>query len=135
MTDKIQLRKAGRHNNYHYNRQLKGKARYLRNHMTKAEICLWKLVLSNKEMLGYNFSRQRPVLNYIVDFMCKELMLIIEIDGYTHTFEDIFLKDEKKQKDLERIGFRVLRYRDEDVLKNIHSVITDIENTINDIME
>ena len=60
-------------------------------------------------------------------------MLIIEIDGYTHKFEDIVIKDEKKQKDLESIGFKVLRYKDEDILENIHNVVTDIENMIKEI--
>jgi len=128
------MRKSGKYNNYHYNPKLMDKARYLRKHMTKAEIYLWKLVLSKKNMFGYRFNRQRPVWNYIVDYICKELMLIIEIDGYIHKFEDIVIKDEEKQKDLESIGFIVLRYKDEDILENIHNVVTDIENTIKDIL-
>lgn len=109
------MRKAGKYNNYHYNPKLKDKARYLRKHMTKAEIYLWKLVLCDKQMLGYRFNRQRPVMNFIVDFICKELLLIIEVDGYTHLFENIVHKNDKRQNKLESVDFKVLRYKDEDI--------------------
>ena len=49
--------------------------------MTKAEACLWKYVLRASRMKGYGFRRQRPIMNYIADFMCKELMLVIEVDA------------------------------------------------------
>ncbi|MCW3076617.1 MAG: hypothetical protein JWO32_1226, partial [Bacteroidetes bacterium] len=54
-----------------------------RSQMTKSEVCLWKYAFRAKQM-GYTFNRQQPVLNYIADFMCNELKLIIEVDGYTH---------------------------------------------------
>jgi very-short-patch-repair endonuclease len=81
-------------------------------------------------MLGYKFNRQRPILNYIVDFMSKDLMIVVEIDGYSHNFEEIVEKDEIKQYNLERAGFTVLRYNDEDVLENMESVMLDIEQHI-----
>lgn len=130
-----ELIKAGKHNNYHYNPKLKDKARYLRKHMTKAEIYLWKLVLCQNQMRGLRFNRQRPLMNYIVDFFCKKLMLIIEIDGYTHLLRETSNKDDIKQRDLESVGFKVLRYSDEDVLNNIHSVIQNIENTVKGIVQ
>ena len=61
-------------------------------------------------------------------------MLIIEIDGYTHRFEDVVTNGKNKQKDLESIDFIVLRYRDEDILDNIYNVDTDIEDTIKEIL-
>ena len=61
-------------------------------------------------------------------------MLIIEINGYAHRFEDVVTNDNKKQKDLESIDFIVLRYRDEDILDNIYNVVTDIEDTIKEIL-
>jgi very-short-patch-repair endonuclease len=61
-------------------------------------------------------------------------MLIIEIDGYTHRFEDVVTNSKNKQKDLESIDFIVLRYRDEDILDNIYNVFTDIEDTIKEIL-
>lgn len=72
-------------NNKHYNKDLQPFAKDLRSDMTKAEACLWKYVLKARMIKGYQFRRQRPVLNYIADFMCKELILIIEVDGITHT--------------------------------------------------
>ena len=52
--------------------------------MTKSEACLRKYVLGRRQMMGYQFRRQRPVLEYIVDFMCMDLLLIVEVDGITH---------------------------------------------------
>ena len=66
--------------------------------MTKAEACLWKYVLKAGQLKGFPFRRQRPVLNYIADFLCKELKLIIEVDGITHQWEDTIKKDEIRQK-------------------------------------
>jgi len=63
------MEKASPQNNYHYNKNLQAYANQLRKNMTKGEACLWKYVLSKKQMKGYQFRRQRPVLNYIADFM------------------------------------------------------------------
>ena len=82
------------------------------------------------QMKGYQFRRQRPVLHYIADFMCKELMLVIEVDGLTHQFEETRLKDEKKDKDLSDAGFTILRFTDHEVLTDIHSVYGFIEEWI-----
>lgn len=69
-------------------------ARAMRKNMTKAEACLWKYALRAGQMNGYTFYRQRPVLNYIADFLCKELNLIIEVDGITHLDKETLEKDE-----------------------------------------
>ena len=90
--------KAKPTNNYAYNKHLQPNANALRKNMTKAEACLWKYVLRARGMKGYQFRRQRPVLYYIADFMCKELMLVIEVDGITHQFEETQYKDFIKQK-------------------------------------
>lgn len=78
-------------------------------------------------MKGYGFRRQRPVLNYIADFMCKELMLIIEVDGITHQDEQVIENDKIRQTRLEVAGFTVLRFTDDEVLKNIKGVINSLE--------
>ena len=79
--------------NYHlYNTRLQPFANKLRKDMTKAEACLWKYALRARQMKGYQFRRQRPVINFIADFMCKELMLVIEVDGITHHDEKVILK-------------------------------------------
>lgn len=97
--------------------------------MTKAEACLWKYALRAKQM-GYTFNRQRPVLNYIADFMCKDLNLIIEVDGYSHLLEEVQEKDIIRQQNLEEAGFTILRFKDEDVLRNIKNTRMVISNVI-----
>jgi len=124
---------AGKQNNWYYNRNLKPLARALRKNMTKAEASLWKYGLKANKMNGFSFSRQRPVLNYIADFMCKELNLIIEVDGITHLEEEVKKQDAVKDKDLTEAGFTVLRYTDEQVLNRMDLVLKDIEKTIHHI--
>ena len=122
--------KADASNLWHYNTGLRRFANANRKEMTKAEACLWKYVLSKRQMKGYQFRRQRPVLNYIADFMCKELMLIIEVDGLTHQWEEVAIKDTQRERDLNKIGFTVLRFEDEDVLEQINNVIDHINEYI-----
>ena len=100
--------------------------------MTKAEACLWKYALRAGMMKGYSFRRQRPVLNYIADFMCKDLKLIIEVDGLTHNWDEIILKDEKRTEELKKIGFTVLRFSDHEVLNNMENVKRALYNWIED---
>ena len=83
-------------------------------------------------MKGYQFRRQRPVLNYVADFMCKELMLIIEVDGITHSHEDVAENDVIRQNALENAGFTVLRFEDDEILLSINSVYHEIEGWINE---
>jgi very-short-patch-repair endonuclease len=118
------------HDNYHYNKNLQPYANRLRREMTKAEACLWKYVLKAKQLRGYQFRRQRSVLNYIADFVCLELMLIIEVDGISHGWKETILKDKKKQEDLEAQGFTILRFTDEEVLKNINAVHAFLEEWV-----
>ena len=117
-------------NNRHYNKKLQPFAKALRSDMTKAEACLWKYVLKARRMKGYPFRRQRPVLNYIADFMFNELNLMIELDGITHTYESVALNDEKRTSELEKHGFTVLRYTDEEVLQQIDRVFNSIASWI-----
>jgi very-short-patch-repair endonuclease len=116
--------------NLYYNKYLKPNANKLRKSMTKAEACLWKYVLKARLMKGYQFRRERPVLNYIADFMCKELKLIVEVDGITHHFEENYLHDLKRQEDLESLGFKVVRFMDNDVLGNIEGVKLELERVV-----
>ena len=118
---------ASSNNHYAYNKQLQPLASKLRKEMTKAEACLWKYALRASIMKGYVFNRQRPVLNFIVDFLSKKLLLIIEVDGYSHQSEEAYQKDTRRQKKLEAIGYKVIRFNDDDVLKDIKNVIRAIE--------
>lgn len=122
---------AGNHDNYGYNKNLKRYAQKLRKNSTEAEVRLWTELLRARSMRGYQFLRQRPVLNYIADFLCKELMLIIEVDGITHDDEQQWEKDLARQQALEDFGFAVLRFSDEEVMHDIDYV----ERTISEWIE
>lgn len=112
-----------------YNPKLKILARELRNNSTMSEIVLWNY-LKGKQMSGFDFHRQKPINNYILDFFCNELMLGIELDGYSHNLEEVFEKDQKKEKRLNELGISVLRFDDEVVLNDIDNVLRSIENFI-----
>lgn len=113
-----------------YNKKLKELARNLRKNSNKAEIRLWSEDLRAGKMKRYTFLRQRPVLNYIADFMCKELKLIIEVDGVTHNLEVQGYIDRERQKELEDFGFTVLRFTDNDIQKNLEGVYRELEHWI-----
>jgi very-short-patch-repair endonuclease len=122
--------KAIRQSHYLYNKNLRPLAGALRKNMTKAEACLWKYVLRAGMMKGYTFNRQRPVMDYIADFFCKKLCLVIEVDGVTHQQDGTYLKDRKKEGDLEKAGFKVVRFTDEEVLSNIEGVRGALESCV-----
>ena len=125
--------KADKSNYWAYNKELQPFANKLRHNMTKAEACLWKYVLRASMMRGYPFRRQRPILNYIADFMSKDLNLIIEVDGISHTVDGAAKRDAVRQKRLEGAGFKVIRFTDDEVLVNMKCVVEKIENTIIEI--
>ncbi len=110
-----------------YRKDLIEKARKLRKNSTPGQIELWKLV-KNKQVLGYQFRRQRPIKNYIVDFYCKELRLAIEIDGSSHDYKVEY--DQKRQEKLEQLGITFLRFSEEDTKQNADYVVKEIEKWI-----
>ena len=110
-----------------YNPKLKEFAKDLRNNSTLSEVLLWRC-LKGKQMLGYDFDRQKPIDNYIVDFFCNELMLAVEIDGCTHDYK--MEEDAIRQERLETLGVKFLRYTDLDVKRNIEGVVHSIQNWI-----
>lgn len=114
-----------------YSPHLKEYARQLRNHPTQSERFLWKM-LKGKEIHGYDFHRQKPLDNYIADFFCYELMLAIELDGYTHLFEEVQQKDHRKQERLSELGVTVLRFTDDEVFNNTDNVFMVIEKYISE---
>ena len=124
---------ANKYNNHAYNKTLQPYANALRKRMTKAEACLWKYVLRARSLKGYQFRRQRPVLNYIADFMCKELKLIIVENGITHLDEKVIANDKVRQQRLENLGFTVLRFTDDEVLRHIEGVRMYLEDWIDDV--
>jgi len=118
---------AKNHNNLYYNKDLKELARELRNNSTPAEIRLWSELLRAGKMKGYTFLRQRPVFNYIADFMCKELKLIIEVDGSSHEINKQWRQDKKRQNKLEEHDFAILRFTDKEIFNDIDNVRRTIE--------
>lgn len=109
-----------------YNPKLKALARQLRKNMTLAEIRLWN-ALKHRQMLGYDFDRQRPIDAYIVDFYCKDLRLAIEIDGGSHDVPEANTRDKRRQQRLERLGVRFLRFTNEQVQQDLEAVQQAIE--------
>ncbi|MDN4164753.1 endonuclease domain-containing protein [Cytophagales bacterium LB-30] len=120
---------------FHYNKNLKSFARQLRKDPTRAEIRMWQNVLRNKQMMGYRFLRQRAIDKYIVDFFCKELKLIIEIDGITHQWEEVAKKDVIREDRLRELGYQMLRFTDDEVKDDLPNVIRTLENWILDFEE
>jgi very-short-patch-repair endonuclease len=119
--------------NYSYNKKLQPLAKELRKGLTKSEACLWKYALKAKQLKGYQFRRQRPILQYIADFFCKELMLIIELDGITHDDEVALVKDNRREERLAKAGFKIVRFTDEEVLNNMDGVLSELERIIGEI--
>ena len=102
-----------------YNKELKFLAREKRNNSTLGEILLWKNLLS-KSRLGFQFNRQFPFENYILDFVCRKLKLVIEVDGSSHNFK--YEEDNLREKKLNNLGYEVLRISDHDVRNNFDNV-------------
>ena len=81
-------------------------------------------------MLGYDFHRQKPIDQFIVDFFCNELNLAIEIDGGSHEGAEAQVKDAARQERLESLGVKFLRFKESDTRKNIRDVLDIIEQWI-----
>ena len=112
-----------------YNRNLKQYSRQLRENMTDAERHLWAKVRM-KQLKGYQFYRQKPIGDYIVDFFCPMAKLVIEIDGSHHLVGEAIEYDRIRDDYLRSLGLRVLRFTNTDVLTNIESVVDSIRGRI-----
>ena len=107
-----------------YSPRLKQTARTLRKNMTLGEVILWQHI-RRRQIKGYQFLRQKPIGEYIVDFFCKELMLAIEVDGESH--EGRQREDEERQEKLKKLGVRFLRFQDSHVKQDLANVLKRIE--------
>lgn len=108
---------------------LKEFARVNRKNMTLAESVMWQLLRAN--VMGHKFLRQHIIGDYIVDFVCRDDGLIVEVDGAYHAEHEQQKADEIRTRDLEAMGFRVIRFSNEEVLYDTESVVQEIENYIN----
>ncbi len=110
-----------------YNPKLIARAKELRKNMIEPERRLWFYYLRN---LKPRFLRQRPIDNYIVDFYCPDLNLVIEIDGETHFTEEGKGYDEERTKILEDYGLHVIRFLNTDVMTNLDGVSAEIDEFV-----
>ena len=108
-------------------RLLTGVAKRLRQDATDAERVLWREVRAHR-FAGFKFKRQEPLGSYVVDFVCYEAKLIVELDGGQHT--DQKEADEERTRWLASRGFRVLRFWNNDLLTNIAGVMQVIEKSL-----
>lgn len=104
-------------------------AKYLRKNLTEAESLLW-FHLRRKQIEGYKFRHQSPIGPYVVDFVCFEKMLVIEVDGGQHQVQKAY--DEKRTHYLEKQGFQVLRYWNHQVLTELDVVLEEIRRKLLD---
>ncbi len=103
-------------------------ARNLRQNQTKAESKFWRYV-SNRQLNGLKFKRQVPMGTYIVDFVCHDNKVIVELDGGQHAEQ--VEQDQLRTNDLQRRGYQVIRYWNHDVLGNIEGVMQDLAEQMN----
>ncbi|MBO6795205.1 MAG: DUF559 domain-containing protein [Balneolaceae bacterium] len=111
-----------------YNPKLRQRARELRKNSTLGEILLWNQIKCRK--LGVQFHRQVPIHEYIVDFYCHELQLVIEVDGCSHSNPAQYSKDLKRDYQLSQLGIHVLRIDDIDVKKYMNSVMLHVSQKV-----
>jgi very-short-patch-repair endonuclease len=97
--------------------------------MTRAETLLWRYLKAH-HLDGLQFRRQTPIGPYIADFCCHAARMIVEVDGATHDFEDRFKHDVIRDRWFAEQGYRVLRFTNDDVLKRLEGVISDISESV-----
>ncbi|CCQ58352.1 MAG: endonuclease domain-containing protein [Crocosphaera sp.] len=110
-----------------YNKNLVSRAKELRKNLTLAEKKIWYKYLINYQ---YRVYRQRPIDNFVVDFYCPKLKLVIEIDGDSHYRENAQEYDSQRTEILQGYGLKVIRFTNEEVLHNLEGVIAVIEGLI-----
>ena len=114
----------------HDDPRLMRNGRILRKNMTPAEQRLWKH-LRGKQLGGYRFRRQQPLGAYILDFICVESKLVIEIDGGQHATQIPY--DEARTQYLQNLGFTVIRFWNNEVLQQTEAVLTAILHKLEEL--
>ncbi len=113
---------------------LKDRRRDLRNNQTPAEKLFWKNI-SHDKIFGLRFLRQYGVGPYILDFYCSKIRLAIEVDGEVHVNQERKLYDSDRNKYLESLNIKVIRFWNNDVLKNTKKVLEELKDAIQKIKE
>ena len=114
---------------YGASRNIFQKASELRNNMTEAEEAIWK-ELKNRQFFKARFRRQHPIDIFIADFYCHKHKLVVEIDGEIHNQKEIQEYDDGRTHDIEKLGIKILRFTNEEVMNNIQNVKERILNEI-----
>ncbi len=104
------------------------RAKELRNRLTDSESLLWNHIKGKQ--LGVKFRRQHPISNYIADFYCHEIKLVIELDGSIHNLPEIASNDLERQKHIEEIGLTVLRFTNRELYHNLNQVLDKIKEAM-----
>ena len=112
-----------------YNGKLKNLARELRQNMTDAERLLWSKI-RRKQLNGLQFYKQRIIGDCIVDFYCPKAGFVIEVDGGQHYIDEGQHSDEMRDDNIEKLGLKVVRFSNIDVLKNIDGVIQKLQDMV-----
>jgi very-short-patch-repair endonuclease len=102
------------------------RAKELRREMTPAEKVLWQELRANK--LGVHFRRQQIIAGFIVDFYCHKSALVVEVDGDIHDLQQE--EDARREKVLSEMRLRIIRFRNEEVFKNISAVVGEISELV-----
>lgn len=110
-----------------YNSKLVEKARENRKNQTPVEKKMWS-ILQDRQLENYKFLRQKPLNNFIADFYCAELMLVIEVDGDSHIKQREY--DILRSEKLEEYGIKVIRYQNDETMSNIEAVYKDLKKKI-----
>jgi very-short-patch-repair endonuclease len=103
------------------------RAKELRRDMTPAEKVLWEELRANK--LGVHFRRQQIIAGFIVDFYCHKSALVVEVDGDIHDLQQE--EDARREKVLSELGLRIVRFRNDEVVKNLSAVVGKIRELLN----
>lgn len=116
-----------------YDQSLRPLARRLRKQMPKTERRLWAEL--RRKQRGYVFNRQFIIRRYVVDFYCRRLRLVIEVDGITHAYPEVALHDETRQRELEACGLTVLRFPSWRIAEDLDRVLDEIDACIAQLAE
>ncbi len=106
------------------------KRRKLRKEQTEAEKVMWQK-LRNRNFMGLKFRRQYSIGEYIVDFYCSKLRLVLEIDGEIHFTKDAKEYDRLRTKELQKLDIEVLRFTNEEVIEDIEGVLKNLKTKLN----
>lgn len=117
-----------------YNPKLKDLAREMRNNPTDAEKHLWDYLKGDK-ILGLDFHRQKPIDNFIVDFYCSKISLVIEVDGEYHEGLNMLNKDGNRDLVLYNLGITVIRFTNEEVLNHTYEVVKKIKEVAKNLLK